>query len=170
MHARAAALAITMAALLAACDATTSGPFIPEPIHYVAVLNGGSERPTPNASTATGAFTASLDTVTNIMSYSVSFGGLSSPSTMAHIHGPATASQAAGIIVDFSQIGTVTFTPGSTSGTFSGTLILTAAKSFTPSINGDSLLKLIDAQLTYVNIHSVNFPGGEIRGQITKRL
>jgi hypothetical protein len=170
MQARATALAITMVALIAGCEATTSGPFIPEPVHLVAVLNGGSERPTPNNSTATGLFTASLDTLTNIMNYSVSFNGLSSPSTMAHIHGPANSSQAAGIIVDFSQVGTVKLAPGTTSGTFSGTLVLTSATSFTPTINGDSLLKLIKADLTYVNIHSVNFPGGEIRGQIVRQL
>ena len=170
MHGRATALAITMAALVAGCEATTTGPFIPEPVHFVAVLNGGSQRPTPNTSTATGLFTASLDTVTNIMSYSVSFNALSSPSTMAHIHGPGNASQTAGIIVDFSQVGTVKFTPGTTSGTFSGTLTLTTGTSMTPTISGDSLLKLINAQLTYVDIHSANFPGGEIRGQIVKPL
>jgi hypothetical protein len=48
-------------------------------------------------------------------------------------------------------------------------VLLTTANSITTTVNGDSLRKLMDAGLTYVNVHSQQFPGGEIRGQIAKQ-
>ena len=44
---------------------------------------------------------------------------------------------------------------------------LTSATPITPTINGDSLRKLLLAGLTYANIHTTVNGGGEIRGQIT---
>jgi hypothetical protein len=54
-------------------------------------------------------------------------------------------------------------------GAVSGTVVLNAALSLTSTINGDSLRKLLLAGATYVNIHTVSNPGGEIRVQLTKK-
>jgi hypothetical protein len=39
----------------------------------------------------------------------------------------------------------------------------------TPTVSGDSLLKLFDAGMVYVNVHTPSNGGGEIRGQITRQ-
>ena len=80
--------------------------------------------------------------------YDIDFGGLSGPATAAHIHGPADATHAAG--VEFPLAGAT-----GTSGTLEGEQTLTP----------DQLTSLL-AGLNYVNIHTANHPGGEIRGQI----
>ncbi|MBE0543186.1 MAG: CHRD domain-containing protein [Verrucomicrobia bacterium] len=98
--------------------------------------------------TGTGLATLTLDDVSNIITItSGSFSGLSGNSTVAHIHGYS------GPGVDSPPVVTLTLDPvGSTSGTFSGS----------GSIDSANVL----AGLTYINIHSSTFGGGEIRGQV----
>jgi hypothetical protein len=59
----------------------------------------------------------------------------------------------AGVVIPFIPAGFVT---GVTSGSFSTTF----------SNVSDANLAGIEAGLAYINIHTVQFPGGEIRGQI----
>ena len=80
------------------------------------------------------------------------FAGLTTPATAAHIHGPAAPGQNAAVILP------LTATAG-TSGTITGTGTLSSANA-TNLLNG----------LTYVNVHTSTFPGGEIRGQIYARV
>ena len=53
--------------------------------------------------------------------------------------------------------------------TASGTIDISPTADITATVNGDSLRKLLNTGLLYVNVHSVNFGGGEIRGQIVKQ-
>ncbi len=92
----------------------------------------------------TGSGTITLDDVTNLLSWNVTWSGLSSPATLAHFHGPALPSQNAGITVG---IGVPTPRIGST--------IISASE------EADLL-----AGLWYLNVHTTAFPGGEIRGQV----
>ena len=112
---------------------------------FTVLLSGTNEIPA-NASTAIGVGTFSLER--SNFTYSVTFSGLSSKATAGHIHGGATPTNNAAMLMSFGV-------PAVTSGTISGTAILTA----------DQVALLINGML-YVNIHSVSFPGGEIRGQI----
>ena len=68
---------------------------------------------------------------------------------MAHIHGPADTTTSAGVLVGLAT------PPSSTSGTFSGSVSLTPEE-----------MAFVLAGQTYINIHTVNNGGGEIRGQI----
>jgi hypothetical protein len=114
------------------------------PLQMRVIMDGPSEVPvvvTP--ATATGLLTV----ISNKLSYSFSFTNLSSTATAAHIHGPSSSTNTAGVMIGFSP-------PAATSGTFSGTATLTSVQ----------LYYLITGQ-TYVNIHSVNHGGGEIRAQ-----
>jgi hypothetical protein len=99
----------------------------------------------------------------NALSLSGSFSGLSTNMTLGHIHGPAAPGFNASVVYDLVGPGILTGV-GTTSGTYSGTVNLipnptgytTIAQQITDLNNG----------LWYLNIHSVTFGGGEIRGQI----
>jgi glucose/arabinose dehydrogenase len=112
-------------------------------------MSGAQEVP-DNNSTATGSFSGTYDATTNTLTLNLSFSGLGSPSTAAHIH-VAPADSSGPVIVPLTG-----FPTGVTSGTYSNTFILSAA-------DEASLL----AGRTYINVHSVQIPAGEIRGQIT---
>ena len=98
--------------------------------------------------TASGAATGTIDTSTLVLSWDISYAGLSSAATTLHFHGPATASQNAGAQVNI----------GAISGLGSPSIGSTTIN----SIQTDNLL----AGLIYINLHSTNYGGGEIRGQV----
>lgn len=148
-------------ALVAACESSTEVE-----VRYGASLSGANERPNAVTTSATGSFDATLEG--NILSYTLNWSGLSSNSTGAHIHGPATTEQAIGVLVDFSAGGR-TLTLGAPNGSGSGTIDLSASSTITVTVSGDSLRKLLDLGLLYVNVHSTNHPAGEIRGQVVRR-
>jgi hypothetical protein len=137
-------------------------------VTFTATMTGAKENPA-NTSTGTGTFTATIDTVTYILSYDITFSGLTSPVNNGHIHGPAAATVNAGTTINFNTQAGANFSFGLTSGTAHGIALLTAATQITATINGDSLKKLMFAGLTYANIHTTQNAGGEIRGQITKQ-
>ena len=115
------------------------------PIQLRAILNGPSEVP-PTASAGSGS--ASLNVVNNALNYTLTFTNLLSAATGAHIHAPADAAHNAAVIIPFNP-------PSATSATISGTAAL----------DSQQLLDLISG-LAYVNVHTTNYPNGEIRGQL----
>jgi hypothetical protein len=137
-------------------------------VQFRAVMNGAAEVPA-NSSPASGLFTASLDTVTNVFTYDIVFSGLSSPVNNGHIHGPAAAGVNSGTTINFNTLPGATFSFGQQSGAARGQATLTAGTQITATVNGDSLKKLLFAGLTYANIHTTTFGGGEIRGQILRQ-
>lgn len=116
------------------------------PAQFQARLSGANERPNPVATSGTGS--AKLSLVGNELSYDIVYSGLSSPANAAHIHGPAGTNEFAAVLVGLG-------TPSGLAGNLSGRLTLTQ----------DQLNHLLNGQ-TYVNIHTVNNGGGEIRGQV----
>jgi plastocyanin len=136
------------AAFLRVAD-TANQPAIP----LTVILSGASERPNPVNTTATGSGTFALEG--NVLRFNIRYLGLSANSTAAHIHGPATAQQSTGVLIDFAPFHTV----GSTNGTISGSVVLTPAQK-----------SHILSGRTYVNVHSAAFGGGEIRGQLAPVL
>lgn len=124
------------------------------------LLAGANERPTPNASSATGSATITFASLTNTISYSLTFSGLAAPATAGHIH-VGSANIAGPIILPFPGLSGV-------SGTFTGTL--TAADLIPRPAEGintfSDAVAAIGAGNAYVNVHNAVFPGGEIRGQL----
>jgi CHRD domain-containing protein len=168
-----AGVAMTAVFTLDACsDKITTTNTNPTPtstiVTFKATMNGPSEVPA-NTTTGTGSFTATLDTATNIFTYAFTFTGLTTPVNNGHIHGPATTTVAAGTTINFNTLPGAQFSFGQTAGTGSGVSVLSTSNQITATMNGDSLKKLLFAGLTYVNIHTTQNPGGEIRGQITKQ-
>jgi hypothetical protein len=123
---------------------------------YTARMTGAVETP-PNNSKGTGTATFSIDGTK--LHYSVSVKDLTGAPTAAHIHVGATA-------VAGPPVYTFAIKAGSgMSGTISeGTVDLTTDAS--SGVSGDSLKKLLNNGNAYVNVHTKNFPAGEIRGQV----
>ena len=164
------AIAAAVTVTIACSSSDSSEPTAPTSklVTFKATMNAASET-TPNSSTGTGTFTATLDTATNIFTYDLTFTGLTSGVNNGHIHGPAAAAAAGGTTINFNTLPGAQFSFGLTSGAGHGVALLTAANQITATINGDSLKKLLFASLTYANIHTTTNPGGEIRGQIVKQ-
>ncbi len=143
---------VALAAVLTACPGGTMTNT------YKTTLNAANEVQTPAVvSTGTGSVTAVLDLNTNIMTVTGTYTGLSGAVSApgAHIHGPAAATANAPILFN------LTYTEGTTagSGTITGTTTALTPAQITDVNNG----------LWYVNLHTVKYPNGEIRGQLAKQ-
>ena len=115
-----------------------------------ATLDGSHQVPA-NTSLGTGTGNMTYNDLTKLLSWDISFSGLSSGATLAHFHGPALPGANAGP--------QVTIALGASSGMTSGNLIGTTTLS---TLQQGQLL----SNLWYVNIHSDLYAGGEIRGQV----
>lgn len=110
----------------------------------------GTQEVPPNGSPATGVIAGTYNDVTNTITYSIIFSGLSTPTTAAHFHAPAPPGVAAPPVIPYAG-----FPTGATTGTYTHTDVLT-------DVQETQLL----AGLMYSNIHTTALPGGEIRAQI----
>jgi hypothetical protein len=121
-----------------------------------------------------------IDTTANTLFVSETFSGLLSPTTASHIHccTPVPLTGAAGVAT---QVPSFTgFPTGVTSGTFSNTFDMTLAASWNPAFitaNGGSpasaeatLAAGLAAGEAYLNIHTTQFPAGEIEGFLTPQV
>jgi hypothetical protein len=113
---------------------------------YHADLTAAQEVP-PTKSTGKGEATVTLDTATHELVVDMTFSGMSSDVTAAHIHGPAAAGKNAGVLV---PLGSPPKSP-----------VHVTAK-LTPEQE-----KQLEDGLMYVNVHSKDDPSGAIRGQLT---
>lgn len=116
-------------------------------VEFAAALDGKSEVP-PKAGPGFGDALATLDSKSKVLTYTITFQGLSGPATAAHFHGPAAAGANAGVAV---AIGKDPANP------VTGTATLT-----------DAQMADLEAGKWYVNVHTAANPGGEIRGQMKK--
>ena len=165
-------LAIAAMITIISCSSNTDiAATIPNnKVTFAATMTFGAETPAPLvASTGTGTFTATLDTVTSVFTWDLTFTGLTSAVNNGHIHGPAAATATSGTSINFNTAPGATFGLGLTAGTGHGSMVLNTTTAVTATMSGDSLKKLLFAGLTYANIHTTSNPGGEIRGQITKQ-
>jgi CHRD domain-containing protein len=121
--------------------------FAPRPaaadLSFECNINGAQEVPA-NGSPGTGTGNFTLNAAETQLTIFVTFSNLTSGQTAAHIHGPAAPGVNAGVVFGFplgSPVNQVWAIP---------------AAHVANLKNG----------LLYVNVHTSNFPGGEIRGQI----
>ena len=170
-----------MKKLLTGVSAFLLTTFLSAPAGWAAVteleanLVGGNEVP-PSGSPGIGTALVILDTTIQTLNVQETFSGLGSPTTMSHIHCCLTSPFLPGV-----NVGVATTVPsfpgfplGVTSGTYNMTFDLTMASSYNPAFvtaNGGTVAgaeAALEAGLlageTYINIHTQQFPGGEIRG------
>ena len=138
-----------------------------------ATLTGSQEVP-PTGSPGIGSALVTFDTITNLLTVNVSFAGLGSPTIASHIHccaPPGTNALVATTVPTFPG-----FPLGVTTGTYLMTFDMTLASSYNPAFitaHGGTvagaeaaLIAGFSTGQTYLNIHTAQFPTGEIRGQL----
>jgi hypothetical protein len=145
------------------------------PITFTAVLSGANENPAV-VTPATGFATVILDAQAHTIQINVTFSGLTSNTQAAHIHCCAAPPNNVGVATTVPAF--PGFPLGVTSGNYSSpVLALTDAGTYNAafvSMQGGLLqaeaafVNGIQGGLTYLNIHTVTNPGGEIRGQLTE--
>ena len=112
-------------------------------------LDGAQETP-PNTSPGTGSVTATLNDLTRQIIISGGYQNLLGIRGDSHLHCCAPPGTPALIL-----FGLTNNPPSATSGTFTGSAVLTA-QNVADILNG----------LSYINVHTSEVPGGEIRGQL----
>lgn len=135
---------ITVLSVLSSCDKDEDTP--PDPnVTFQATLSGSQEAPA-NTSTATGSATLTFNTVTKIFTLTVTH-TIAAP-TNGHIHKGAMGVSGPPVFPFASFTSPISYTSAALDATQEADL---------------------NAGLYYVNIHTVAFPNGEIRGQLIKQ-
>ena len=120
------------------------------PIIYKGNLSGLSARPDPIQSNGGGIGLLTL--VGNLASFNIAYQGLSGPASAAHLHGPASDAETAGVLVDLAE--------------FNGGGFDAAGGIHSTTGSQPLLVPLIVGRASYVNVHTEANPSGEARGQI----
>ena len=135
---------------------------------FSANLLGDNEVPPINS---TGSATFHMENADGVITFSLTFSGLSSNLTVSHLHFAPTR-VAGGVMIFLCGGGNQPNCPAATSGTITGTIV--AANVTGPTTQGidpgdlTSALEAVGDGASYANIHTVNFPGGEIRGHVRR--
>jgi CHRD domain-containing protein/PEP-CTERM motif-containing protein len=146
-------------------------------IVFNATLSGPNEEP-PNGSPGVGFALVTIDDIAHTMRVQVAFADLTAPNTAAHIHvinGPGDANTADTL----GPVATTTptfsgFPSGLTAGAYDATFDMLLAGSYRAGwiTASGGTVELAETELfagllegrAYLNIHTGEFPGGEIRG------
>jgi hypothetical protein len=144
------------------------------PLRFVGHLNSAEENNPADTSTATGLATIILDPAAQTIQINATFSGLTSNDVAAHIHCCVPLGGNTGVAT------TVPAFPGFPLGVTSGAYSSVVFDLTQPMIYNQAFVTLqgglpqaeaalingIENGLTYFNIHTVNFQGGEIRAQL----
>jgi hypothetical protein len=124
-----------------------------------------NEVPVATNSTGSGNALALLfDTDTSILSFAIGYGSaagytdLTAPATGMHIHGPAQVGSNAPVVINLGPNHFPAADP-TKGGVIFGSVVVPT-----------NVVPDLMAGLHYINIHTTNYPGGEIRGQLVRRL
>jgi hypothetical protein len=112
---------------------------------FTANLSGAAEAP-PSASTGRGTGKVTIDTATKVMTWSVTYSGMTGPVMAAHIHAPADEGENSTVLVPLT---------GPLASPMTGSATLTGRQ-----------IADIETGRCYFNLHTKANPGGEIRGQL----
>jgi hypothetical protein len=121
------------------------------PESFKIALTGAQQVP-PVETPGTGTADLTYDPATRVVTWSITYSGLSAAATMAHFHGPAAAGANGPVTVWLSTKGTPPESP------------IKGEATLTP----DQAAQFTAGQW-YVNVHTSTHPGGEIRGQVTPK-
>ena len=99
---------------------------------------------------AKGSADLTYDPATRVLTWTVTYSGLSAPATMAHFHGPAAAGKNGPVAI------WISVKDASVNSPVKGQATLTQEQA-----------QQFSAGEWYINVHTQAHPGGEIRGQVT---
>jgi len=125
--------------------ALSVAPAFAQEVKFSADLTAAAEVP-PTDSTATGKVDATLDSTSKVLTWTISYEGLTGEAMAAHFHGPAAADANAPPVVPIE---------GALTSPISGSATLT-----------DEQITQLQGGQWYFNVHTAKFPDGEIRGQV----
>lgn len=147
-----AGLVLLIATLAGGAGSASSATTAPTDTTFIASLNGAQEVP-PSGSGGTGSGTVVLNVAETMITVNMNFSGLGSNANAAHIHGPAPPGVENNVVFGLAGV------PAATSGAIPEQTFTISAAQVADLKNG----------LYYFNVHTTNFSGGEIRGQITQQ-
>ena len=138
------------ALILIAClaSAAWAGLAQASPQSFTVPLTGAEQVPAVETA-GTGSAALTYDPATRVVTWTVTYSGLSGPATMAHFHGPADKGKNGPVVVWLSTKGSSAESP------FKGEATLTPEQA-----------QQFAAGEWYVIVHTQAHPGGEIRGQV----
>ncbi len=137
------ALPFILAAGLACAGAANAAS-----LSFKVPLSGAQSVP-PVETTGAGTANLTYDPATRVVSWDISYSGLSSPVTMAHFHGPAKEGKNGPVVIWLTVQGKPVASP------IKGSATLTPEQA-----------QQFNAGEWYVNVHTQSHPAGEIRGQV----
>jgi len=167
------AVSATVAATAAASTALASGNDSRDDDTLSERLTGYEETLVALSTTGRGQFRAHIDEQAQEITYRLSYSSLEGSVLQAHIHFGARA-QSGGISVFLcSNLGNgpagtqlCPAAPATITGTITPADVIGPAGQGITAGQFDELIAAIRANVTYVNVHSTLYPGGEIRAQL----
>ena len=138
--------------VVAACSAglvILTQPANAAPVSFKVDMSGAQQVP-PVQTAATGTADLTYDPATRVLTWNVTYSGLSGPATMAHFHGPAMRGKNGPPVIWLSEKGAPVSNP------IKGQATLTPEQA-----------QQMSAGEWYINVHTQANPSGEIRGQVT---
>jgi hypothetical protein len=134
-------LVVTIASIFSTAFASA---VLAETTAFTADLKGPSEVP-PTDSTGKGNAEVTYDDASKMLTWTITYSGLSGDATAAHFHGPAIEGENADPMVPIKQLDSP----------MKGSATLTEDQS-----------KALTGGKMYFNVHTAKYPNGEIRGQL----
>jgi hypothetical protein len=124
------------------------------------MLSGGNERPTVVNSPGKGTFTGTYDKTTKMISYTITWSGTTTPVTAMHFHNAIPTANLSATEVSGNVVIPIpgTGNPATYTSPVTGTTRALTADEETALLAGN----------WYVNLHTSQFPGGELRGNLVK--
>jgi hypothetical protein len=168
----AASLAAASLALAASQGPSHHGPqFAGNGNKFVTVLTGHNEVPAIHTN-GMGKLSLTVNN-DNTISFELTYANLSSPAQVAHVHF-AQPNVNGGVSFFFCGGGGKpacpagnTSTPATVTGTVAASDVLAVTAQGLPAGDLSAIVSEIRAGFAYANVHTTNFPGGEIRGQLS---
>lgn len=118
------------------------------PVSFKVPLTGAQQVP-PVQTPGMGTADLTYDPSTRVVTWTITYDGLSGPATMAHFHGPAVEGKNGPVVIWLSKHGSAVTSP------ISGQATLTPEQA-----------QQFAADEWYINVHTDAHPAGEIRGQV----